>query len=86
VREAEAVAHAEGVPLPDEDFVEAAWKLADSMSGAYSSTAQDIKRGKKTEIDSLNGYIARRGATHGIPTPVNLTLCGIVKLLEEAAA
>ena len=32
------------------------------MSNALSSTAQDIGRGKKTEIDSLNGYVARRGA------------------------
>ncbi len=84
VDESEAVARAEGVPLPEANFVEAAWKLADSMSSAYSSTAQDIARGKKTEIDSLNGYIARRGAVHGIATPVNQTLCALVKLLEDA--
>ncbi len=86
VEEAEAVARAEGVPLPEQNFVEAAWKLADSMSNALSSTAQDIGRGKKTEIDSLNGYVARRGAVHGIATPVNQTLCALVKLLEDAAA
>jgi 2-dehydropantoate 2-reductase len=83
VEEAEAVARAEGVPLPAQNFVEAAWKLADSMSNALSSTAQDIGRGKKTEIDSLNGYVARRGAAHDIATPVNQTLCALVKLLEE---
>jgi 2-dehydropantoate 2-reductase len=83
VLEAEAVALAEGVPLPAEDFVGAAWSLADSMSNALSSTAQDIGRGKKTEIDSLNGYVARRGASLGIATPVNQTLCALVKLLEE---
>jgi 2-dehydropantoate 2-reductase len=86
VQEAEAVARAEGVALPEEDFVQAAWKLADSMSEARSSTAQDIARGKKTEIDSLNGYVARRGAALGIATPVNQTLHAIVKLLEEAAS
>ena len=84
VDESETVARAEGVPLPDANFVEAAWKLADSMSSAYSSTAQDIARGKKTEIDSLNGYIARRGAVHDIATPVNQTLCALVRLLEDA--
>lgn len=86
VEEAESVARADGVPLPEQDFVDAAWKLADSMSNALSSTAQDIGRGKKTEIDSLNGYVARRGAAHGIATPVNQTLCALVKLLEDAAA
>ena len=83
LEEAETVARADGVPLPEQDFIEAAWKLADSMSGALSSTAQDIGRGKRTEIDSLNGYVARRGAAHGIATPVNQTLCALVKLLEE---
>jgi 2-dehydropantoate 2-reductase len=86
LEEAEAVARAEGVPLPREDFAAAAWQLGDSMSEAFSSTAQDIARGKKTEIDSLNGYVARRGAKHGIATPVNRTLHGIVKLLEDSAA
>lgn len=84
VLECETVAQAEGVPLPDEDFVAAAWKLADSMPAALSSTAQDIARGKKTEIDSLNGYIARRGKALGIPTPVNQTLCALVRVLEES--
>ena len=84
VLECEAVARAEGVPLPGEDFVAAAWKLADSMPTALSSTAQDIARGKKTEIDSLNGYIARRGEALGIPTPVNQTLCALVRVLEES--
>jgi 2-dehydropantoate 2-reductase len=86
VEEAEAVARAEAVPLPEQNFVEAAWRLVSNMTGAFSSTAQDIFRGKKTEIDSLNGYIARRGAARGIPAPVNRTLWALVKLLEESSA
>ena len=83
VEEAMAVARAEGVPLPSEDFVQTAWKLANSMTQAYSSTSQDIQRGKKTEIDSLNGFVARRAAALGIAAPVNLTLWALVKLLED---
>ena len=56
------------------------------LPGAISSTAQDIARGKPTEIDALNGYVARRGAELGIPTPVNRTLHALVKLLEEPAS
>jgi len=59
-----------------------AFKIADQMSGTRSSTAQDMARGKKTEIDALNGYIARAGAELGVPTPVNHTLYGLVKLQE----
>jgi 2-dehydropantoate 2-reductase len=86
IEEAVAVARAGAVPLPAENFVEAAWKLAETMSNATSSTAQDLARGRKTEIDSLNGYIVRRGAALGVPTPVNQTLHGLIKLLEESAA
>src|SRR6202051_4236600 len=83
IEEAVAVARADSIPLPEVNFVEAGWKLSETMGNAMSSTAQDIARGKKTEIDSLNGYIVRRGAEFGIATPVNQTLHALVKLLEE---
>ena len=86
VQEALAVAHAAGIRLPDVDMVEVALKIAESMANAISSTAQDLARGKLTEIDSLNGYLVRRGAELGIGTPVNQTLHALVKLLEEQVA
>lgn len=82
IAETVAVARADGVELSEEAMVEAARRLGEAMSGATSSTAQDIARGKTTEIESLNGYVARRGAEAGIPTPVNETLCALVHLLE----
>lgn len=81
--EAMAVACAAGVRLPD-GVADAVLKLAETMSGATSSTAQDIARGSRTEIDSLNGYVVRLGARLGVATPVNQTLHGLVKLLEES--
>lgn len=81
--EAIAVARAAGVQLPPGDFVAAGLELAKNLGPATSSTAQDIERGKRTEIDVLNGYIAQRGAELGVPTPVNQTLFALVKLLEE---
>jgi 2-dehydropantoate 2-reductase len=84
VEEVRDVAVAVGVPLTGVDLIETTWKLAAAMPGANSSTAQDLNRGKRTEIDALNGYIARRGAELGIATPVNQTLHGLVKLLEES--
>jgi 2-dehydropantoate 2-reductase len=60
-----------------------AFKVASQMSEALSSTAQDMLRNKRTEIDSLNGYIARRGAQLGVPTPVNHALYTLVKLAES---
>jgi 2-dehydropantoate 2-reductase len=58
------------------------FKIATQMAEALSSTAQDMIRGKRTEIDSLNGYISRRGAELGVPTPVNHALYTLVKLVE----
>ena len=83
--EALEVARAAGVRLPDVDMVETVLKISESMANATSSTAQDLARDKPTEIDSLNGYLVRRGAELGVPTPVNQTLHALVKLLEESA-
>jgi 2-dehydropantoate 2-reductase len=77
-----AVARAAGVPLPAIDYVEMVWSFAAKFDRVYSSTSQDLERGKRTEIDSLNGYIVRRGAELGIPTPVNQALTALVKLRE----
>jgi len=84
--EALEVARAAGVQLPDVDMVETVLKISESMANATSSTAQDLARGKPTEIDSLNGYLVRRGAEVGVPTPINQTLHALVKLLEESVA
>jgi 2-dehydropantoate 2-reductase len=83
-QEAAAVAKAAGVRLPAVDLAEKGLQLARSLGEATSSTAQDIQRGKRTEIDSLNGFVARRGAELGVATPVNRTLWALVKLLEES--
>ena len=81
-----AVARAAGIKLPDMQLAEEGLKLAEKMGPATSSTAQDIARGRRTEIDSLNGYLVRRGRELGVPTPVNQTLHALVKHLEENAA
>jgi 2-dehydropantoate 2-reductase len=85
INEVAAVGTAAGVTMPTPDrLMEAALKLGDAMAGATSSTEQDIARGRPTEIDSLNGYVARRGKELGIPTPVNATLYTLVKFVESA--
>ena len=86
IGEAVAVARADGIALHESEIVETAFELGRAMSGATSSTAQDIARGRPTEIDSLNGYLVRRGAELGVPVPVNRTLHALVKLLETSAA
>ncbi|ALU88924.1 2-dehydropantoate 2-reductase protein [Herbaspirillum rubrisubalbicans M1] len=82
VNECKAVAAAEGVTLTG-DVEVAIRKIIETMPTQFSSTAQDVARGKPSEIDHLNGFIVRRGQAHGISTPVNLTVHALVKLIES---
>lgn len=84
VGECLAVADAAGVVVPG-DVDEAVRNIVRTMPGQLSSTAQDLARGKPSEIDYLNGYVVRQGAALGIPTPVNRVLHAMVKLLESRA-
>jgi 2-dehydropantoate 2-reductase len=85
VDECLAVARAAGVTVPG-DLLAAVPKIAETMPGQFSSTAQDLARGKPTEIDHLNGYVVRKGAALGVATPVNRLLLALVKLLEAKAS
>ena len=49
------------------------------------SMAQDILKGRRTEIEAMNGAIARRGAELGIPTPANAKIAEIVARIERGA-
>lgn len=82
VAECRAVAAADGVTLHG-DVDLAVRRIAETMPTQHSSTAQDLMRGKPTEIDHLNGYVMRRGADLGVPTPVNRVLWTLVKLAES---
>ena len=82
VQEAAGVARACGVTIPD-DLAERILKTPAAMPNQKSSTAQDLSRGKRSEIDFLNGYVVRKGAELGIPTPTNQALQVMVKLAER---
>lgn len=76
-----AVAKASDVHLPEDMLVQVR-AIAATMAEQRSSTAQDLARGRRTEIDHLNGYIVRQGERLGIPTPANRVLHTLVKLVE----
>src|SRR5438067_2547621 len=67
VDECLAVARAAGMEVAG-DMHKAAERIAQTMPGQFSSTAQDLARGKKTEIDYLNGIVVRKGEARGVPT------------------
>ena len=85
VAECRAVADADGVNIPG-DVDAAVRRIAETMPTQFSSTAQDLLRGKPSEIDHLNGFIVRRGEALGVPTPANRALWAVVKLVESRTA
>jgi 2-dehydropantoate 2-reductase len=80
IDECVAVARADGVDF-EEDFV----ALIDRVfAGArtIASMRQDLMKGRRTEIDHMNGAVARLGKTFGISCPVNAAMTTMIKYLE----
>jgi 2-dehydropantoate 2-reductase len=77
-----ALARRKGVML-EPAAVEAALQRVTTMATTMSSTAQDLMKGKPTEIDYLNGLIARESKALGMPAPINAALAALVKLKER---
>ena len=82
VTEAAAVAAGAGIKT-GVDPVALTFRVIRDTAGNRSSTLQDIARGKRTEIDALNGQICELGRKYEVPTPVNDTLTALVKGLEK---
>ena len=79
-----AVAAAAGVRVGPSMW-DAVERIAVTMPTQLSSTAQDMARGRPSEIDHLNGHVVRKGAELGVPTPANRVLYALVKLNEARA-
>ncbi len=77
-----AVAQADGITLAA-NLWERLLDISVNMGAQRSSTAQDLARGKKSEIEHLNGYVVRRGTELGVAAPVNRAVLCAVLLLEQ---
>jgi 2-dehydropantoate 2-reductase len=85
VDEGKAVASAQGITLdadPEELIDHAA--RPDVAYDHKASMLQDVEARRQTEIDYLNGGIARFGREHGVPTPLNDAILALVKGLERS--
>lgn len=85
-----AVATAEGIVLPWASAAEyrATFydRLVPSTFHHRSSMLQDLERGRRTEIDAINGEVWKRGATCDIATPINELLTRLVHAREALRA
>jgi 2-dehydropantoate 2-reductase len=63
--------------------------IAEASKGnpnATPSMGQDMRKGRRTEIDYMNGLVVAKGRENGIPTPVNEGLIAAVKKVERGEA
>jgi 2-dehydropantoate 2-reductase len=86
VEEALGVARAEGIQLEREALMQRVRDVSSATAENRSSMLQDLERGRRTEIDAINGWIAHMGAEHGVACPVNRTLTLLVKAAERVEA
>lgn len=80
-QEAGEVARAAGVILT-EDPVDRVRQVARATAANRSSMLQDVERGRRTEVDAINGAVAERGLALGVPTPINEALADLVRSLS----
>ena len=66
--------------LTTECLEEEVVRVAQLTKNNVSSMLQDVRRGKTTEIDYINGYLINLGRELGVRTPVNSVLCDLVKM------
>jgi 2-dehydropantoate 2-reductase len=80
----------ECVDVARRDGVELEGDLVSAINDGYrasknlSSMQQDLLKGRRTEIEFLNGAVVRLGAKYGIACPVNQALTGIITAMENA--
>lgn len=79
----EAVEVARKKDISVEDPINRALSVCRATGTNISSMLQDIRKGRKTEIDAINGAIVVLAEKHGIPTPINSHLLAKVKEIEE---
>jgi 2-dehydropantoate 2-reductase len=72
--------------LPNAIFNIAAKRIVSIDPNARSSMWEDLQRGRKTEVDLLNGEIVRLGAQLDVPTPINQRIVDLVKEAEHRGA
>jgi len=86
MEEVEAVAKAKGINLPN-DIVTTTLATSGKMKkGTKPSMLRDLERGKKLEVDALNGTVSSLGHQLSVPTPVDDFIYACLKIQDQRRA
>ena len=83
-REVAATARASGVDVEADEAAAAVTEVVDATAANESSMHRDVARGRRTEVDAINGYVVERAREHGIDVPTNRTLRTLIRTWEAA--
>ena len=83
--EVASVAHALGIRLPYDNVMERLTKNSQGAGPALPSMRQDVEKGRWTEIDFINGAVVREAKRVGVPTPYNLGLTLMIRMIDARA-
>ncbi len=84
-REVAAVARAAGISVEEGEPAAPTRRVAEATAKNFSSMLQDVRRGAPTEVEAINGAVAREGRRFGVETPVNAALALAVMALGEGS-
>jgi 2-dehydropantoate 2-reductase len=82
VREGRQVAEKIGIVLAD-DPLTTTLEVCRATAANISSMLQDVRAGRPTEIEAINGALIRKAAELGLATPVNTELVRQIKAIEQ---
>ena len=81
-RETARVARAADVSLPNRVALAAVEAVATATADNESSMLQDVRGGRRTEVDAINGYVVDRAAEFDLDAPVNRSLTALLGAWE----
>lgn len=80
--ESSAIASSEGISVSEEEMIEKTKEVIRDTANNFSSMLQSIQQRKKTEIDSINGKLARIGANQRIDVSLNRILTELINSIS----
>jgi 2-dehydropantoate 2-reductase len=86
VEECLKVVQARGIALVFDDPEAHVIAVCQATAPNINSMFQDIRAGRRTEIDFINAALSREGEQLGIATPVNRTLAQLIQSLEQTTS
>lgn len=76
------VARAEGHEFSYDEVTSTVRRLCEGASEGFTSMSQDVMNCRKTEIDSINGFVVERAKVHGLPATYNEFVVNLIHSIE----